>query len=202
MLQTHTIFSNVSKGTLANKADLIEAFGTDDQDAICLEVSSPVLFLILTDSKKGRASSESRRERCSSRASRCSEPSPHLYRLFVKLHKSCQPCVSTRRQTPLTPFLKLRELCRIFTFLSMPRRQRSSRFVKNGQGCDSKALEAIKALKERFPIERAQMSLRVRLPAKESKVVKPLLVPLVAKVDSEEWDGETLELVRINLYFN
>lgn len=38
MLQSHTVYSNVSKGILAKSKDLIAAFGTDDQTKICLEV--------------------------------------------------------------------------------------------------------------------------------------------------------------------
>lgn len=39
MLQSHTVYSNVSKGVLAKSKDLIAAFGTDDHSKICLEVS-------------------------------------------------------------------------------------------------------------------------------------------------------------------
>ncbi|VDP07147.1 unnamed protein product [Soboliphyme baturini] len=35
VLQTHTVFLNVSKGQTANKEDLIAAFGNDDQSKIC-----------------------------------------------------------------------------------------------------------------------------------------------------------------------
>lgn len=38
MLQTTTIFTNVSKGILAKEKDLMEAFGTTDEKAICLEI--------------------------------------------------------------------------------------------------------------------------------------------------------------------
>lgn len=38
VLQSHTVYSNVSKGILAKSKDLIAAFGTDDQTKICLEV--------------------------------------------------------------------------------------------------------------------------------------------------------------------
>lgn len=39
VLQSHTVYSNVSKGVLAKSKDLIAAFGTEDQTKICLEVS-------------------------------------------------------------------------------------------------------------------------------------------------------------------
>lgn len=38
VLQSHTVYSNVSKGVLAKSKDLIAVFGTDDQDKICLEI--------------------------------------------------------------------------------------------------------------------------------------------------------------------
>ncbi|EEB14312.1 conserved hypothetical protein [Pediculus humanus corporis] len=38
VLQTHTIFTNVSKGQVAKKEDLIKAFGKDDQTEICKEI--------------------------------------------------------------------------------------------------------------------------------------------------------------------
>uniref|UniRef100_A0A0D6R5I9 U1-type domain-containing protein n=1 Tax=Araucaria cunninghamii TaxID=56994 RepID=A0A0D6R5I9_ARACU len=38
VLQSHTVYSNVSKGVLAKSKDLIKAFGTDDQEKICLEI--------------------------------------------------------------------------------------------------------------------------------------------------------------------
>ncbi|KAI3464608.1 hypothetical protein Pfo_021271 [Paulownia fortunei] len=38
VLQSHTVYSNVSKGILAKSKDLVAAFGTDDQTKICLEI--------------------------------------------------------------------------------------------------------------------------------------------------------------------
>ncbi|GKV23367.1 hypothetical protein SLEP1_g33103 [Rubroshorea leprosula] len=38
VLQSHTVYSNVSKGILAKTKDLVAAFGTDDQTKICLEI--------------------------------------------------------------------------------------------------------------------------------------------------------------------
>lgn len=38
VLQSHSVFTNVSKGQAAKKEDLVEVFGTDDMDKICLEV--------------------------------------------------------------------------------------------------------------------------------------------------------------------
>lgn len=38
VLQSQTVYSNVSKGVLAKSKDLVAAFGTDDQTKICLEI--------------------------------------------------------------------------------------------------------------------------------------------------------------------
>lgn len=38
MLQTHTVFINVSKGHVAKKEDLLRAFHTDDQTEICKQI--------------------------------------------------------------------------------------------------------------------------------------------------------------------
>ncbi|XP_017773436.1 PREDICTED: ribosome maturation protein SBDS [Nicrophorus vespilloides] len=38
VLQTHTVFTNVSKGQVAKKEDLVKAFGKDDQTEICKEI--------------------------------------------------------------------------------------------------------------------------------------------------------------------
>mmetsp|Transcript_8400 Transcript_8400/g.14134 ORF Transcript_8400/g.14134 Transcript_8400/m.14134 type:complete len:388 (+) Transcript_8400:155-1318(+) len=38
VLQVHTIFADVDRGVLAKREDLIEAFGTDEEDHICVEI--------------------------------------------------------------------------------------------------------------------------------------------------------------------
>ncbi|KAL1543745.1 ribosome maturation protein SBDS-like [Salvia divinorum] len=38
VLQSQTVYSNVSKGVLAKSKDLVQAFGTDDQSKVCLEI--------------------------------------------------------------------------------------------------------------------------------------------------------------------
>ena len=39
VLQTHTVFTNVSKGEVAKTEDLKKIFGTDNHSEICLQVS-------------------------------------------------------------------------------------------------------------------------------------------------------------------
>lgn len=38
VLQTTTVFANVGKGVHAKKEDLVEAFGTSDEERICREI--------------------------------------------------------------------------------------------------------------------------------------------------------------------
>ncbi|XP_029675892.1 ribosome maturation protein SBDS-like [Formica exsecta] len=45
VLQTHTIFTNVSKGQVAKKEDLIKAFGIDNQTEICQQILAKVSMI-------------------------------------------------------------------------------------------------------------------------------------------------------------
>ena len=38
VLQTHTVFTNVSKGQVAKKEDVVRAFGTDNDTEVCIQV--------------------------------------------------------------------------------------------------------------------------------------------------------------------
>lgn len=38
VVQTHTVFTNVSKGQVAKKSDLFKAYGTEDEAQIVLEI--------------------------------------------------------------------------------------------------------------------------------------------------------------------
>jgi ribosome maturation protein SDO1 len=42
VLQSHSVFVNVSKGQMAKKEDLLACFGTEDQDKICIEVRTTI----------------------------------------------------------------------------------------------------------------------------------------------------------------
>ena len=67
VLQTHTVFSNVSKGQTAKKEDLISAFNTDDQTKICLEVCCVIFsFVKKTERSIGGAKVDFRERRIAS----------------------------------------------------------------------------------------------------------------------------------------
>ena len=48
VLQTHTVFTNVSKGQVVKKEDLMRTFHTDNTTEVCLQVrgrDQPVLYI-------------------------------------------------------------------------------------------------------------------------------------------------------------
>lgn len=46
VLQSHTVYTNVSKGVLAKSKDLMKSFGSDDHTKICLEVCYGFVFVV------------------------------------------------------------------------------------------------------------------------------------------------------------
>lgn len=46
VLQSYSIFTNVSKGQVAKKEELVKAFGTEDETKICIEVSKFNLLIL------------------------------------------------------------------------------------------------------------------------------------------------------------
>ncbi|KAH7525199.1 uncharacterized protein LOC107435977 [Ziziphus jujuba] len=60
VLQSHTVYSNVSKGVLAKSKDLIDAFGTDDQTKICLEILEKGELQIAGKERESQLSSQFR----------------------------------------------------------------------------------------------------------------------------------------------
>ncbi len=47
VLQTHTVFTNVSKGQVAKKEDVVRAFGTDNDTDVCVQVPTSNNILLL-----------------------------------------------------------------------------------------------------------------------------------------------------------
>ena len=65
------------------------------------------------------------------------------------------------------------------------------------------ALEVIKLLQSSgtLPIERAEMKIRLDVPIKEGKKIKEKLHKLIKKVETEEINSTSLEIVLIQLVF-
>lgn len=60
VLQSHTVYSNVSKGILAKSKDLIKSFGTDDHEKICSEVLNKGELQIAGKERESQLSSQFR----------------------------------------------------------------------------------------------------------------------------------------------
>lgn len=162
VLQTHSVFMNVSKGQQAKKADLMKAFGTDDETEICKEILS-----------KGELQvSEKERQQ-------------NLESMFRDIATVvAEKCVNPETKRP-------------YTVGMIERAMKDAHFsVKPNRNTKQQALAVIKMLKETnsFPIDRAEMKLRIVLPGKEAKKIKTKLMPLIKKVDDEEF-AQDLEMV-------
>ncbi|CAL1362785.1 unnamed protein product [Linum trigynum] len=60
VLQSQTVYSNVSKGVLAKSKELIAAFGTDDQSKICLEILNKGELQVAGKERESQLSSQFR----------------------------------------------------------------------------------------------------------------------------------------------
>ena len=54
VLQAHTIFANLEQGDIAKSEDLIEAFGTDNEDVVCVEVLNKGEFQVSEEERQAQ----------------------------------------------------------------------------------------------------------------------------------------------------
>jgi len=162
VLQTHTVFTNVSKGQVAKKEDLVKAFGKDDHTEICKEILS-----------KGELQ-VSDKERHS-----------QLDALF----KEIATAVADKCVNP--------EINRPYPLAVIEKAMRDAHFsIKPNQNAKQQALQVIKILKEKFPIERAQMKVRTAFSGKDGKKLKEKLNHIQSvHIEEETRDGDTLTLI-------
>ncbi|KAJ9524185.1 hypothetical protein QJQ45_004976 [Haematococcus lacustris] len=141
VLQSSTVFTNVSKGILAKDKDLQAAFGTTDQPTICLEILSKGELQVRAEqgSAGGTVAEEERRLQYD-----------HLFKDVAGV--LVDKCVNADSGRPYTQALMERAL-RDVHFSVDPKRS-----------AKQQALEALKVLQGRFPIQRARMRLRLALP--------------------------------------
>lgn len=52
VLQVHTIYANLDKGILAKSEDMVQAFGTDDEDVVCVEVLNKGEFQVSEEERQ------------------------------------------------------------------------------------------------------------------------------------------------------
>ncbi|XP_001604171.1 ribosome maturation protein SBDS [Nasonia vitripennis] len=161
VLQTHTVFMNVSKGQVAKKEDLIKAFGKDDQTEICKEILEKG-ELQVSDKERHSALDSMFKDIATTVADKCVNPEskrPYSVSLIEKAMKDIH-----------------------FS-------------VKPNRNAKQQALEVITQLKTVMPLERAQMRLRVLVSGKEARKLREKIVKLTTKVESEDWNSGSLDLV-------
>lgn len=104
VLQTHSVFVNVSKGQTAKKEDLVNAFGTDDQTEICKQILSKG-ELQVSDKERQSQLETMFRDIASIVADKCVNPDtkrPYtvglIERAMKDIHYSVKPNKSTKQQ--------------------------------------------------------------------------------------------------------
>ncbi|CAF0798549.1 unnamed protein product [Brachionus calyciflorus] len=165
VLQSHSIFVNVSKGQVAKKEDLLAVFGTEDQTKICLEIL-----------EKGELQVSDK------------ERHQQLDNLFKEIATTvADKCVNPATKRPYTVTL-IEQAMKDAHFSVNP--------TKSGK---VQALEVIKLLQSSgtLPIERAEMKVRLDIPQKEAKKIKDKITKLVKKVENEEYNATSLEIIGI-----
>ncbi|CAB3401974.1 unnamed protein product [Caenorhabditis bovis] len=118
VLQTHTVFSNVSKGQLAKKEELVAAFGTEDQLEIC-KIILEKGDLQVSDKERQAASDQSLKEVSQLIASMVVNPETKrpippsvIDKALHEVHFSLKPNRSAKQQA-LEAIPKLRETMKI-----------------------------------------------------------------------------------------
>ncbi|XP_076245822.1 SBDS ribosome maturation factor [Calliopsis andreniformis] len=161
VLQTHTVFVNVSKGQVAKKEDLIKAFNTDNQTEICKEILTKG-ELQVSDKERHSALDSMFKDIATTVADKCVNP-------------------ESKRPYPVTMIEKaMRDI---------------HYSVKPNRNAKQQALDVIPQLKAVMPLERAQMRLRVLVSGKEARKLRDKIIKLITKLETEEWNNGTLNLV-------
>ncbi len=159
VLQSHTVFINVSKGQVAKKDDLVKAFGGQgDQTVICKEI---LMKGDLQVSEKERQAQQEAmfKDVATTVADKCVNP-------------------ENKRPYPVSMIEKGMQECHIA--------------VKPNKSAKQQALDVIKKLREKMPIERAQMRIKLILPVQSQKSVRSKLKKEGIVPDKEEKDEEDM----------
>ncbi|KAL3339796.1 hypothetical protein AABB24_028417 [Solanum stoloniferum] len=104
VLQSHTVYTNVSKGVLAKSKDLIRAFGTDDQTKICLEILDKGELQVAGKERESQLSSQFRDIATIVMQKTINPETQHPYtismieRLMHEIHFAVDPNSSSKKQ--------------------------------------------------------------------------------------------------------
>ncbi|XP_071517403.1 ribosome maturation protein SBDS [Panulirus ornatus] len=155
VLQSEAVFTNVSKGQVAKKGELLKCFETEDQKKVCLEIL-----------EKGELQVSDKERHANQEAS---------FREIASIVSD--KCINPETKTPYTVSM-IESAMKDLHFSLNPKRNNKQQ-----------ALDVIKQLTGRIPIQRAQMRVRMIIPGKEAKKLKEKVVPLM-KVESEKFDPD------------
>ncbi|KAG6509453.1 ribosome maturation protein SBDS-like [Zingiber officinale] len=104
VLQSQTVYSNVSKGILAKSKELIAAFGTDDQSKICLEILEKGELQVAGKERESQLSSQFRDIATIVMQKTINPETHHPYtismieRLMHEIHFAVDPNQSSKKQ--------------------------------------------------------------------------------------------------------
>lgn len=101
VLQTHTVFTNVSKGQVAKKEDIIKAFGTDNQTEICKEILAKG-ELQITDKERQSHNEQMFRDIATTVANTCVNPElkrPYPVTMIEKAMKEVHYSIKSNQST-------------------------------------------------------------------------------------------------------
>ncbi|VDN07284.1 unnamed protein product [Thelazia callipaeda] len=173
VLQTQSVFINVSKGQLAKREELHAAFGTDDQLEICkilIALQEVVnLFQIL---EKGDLQVSEKERQVQSESS-----FKEVANLIANM------CVNPETKRPYSSSVIENSL------------HESHFSLKPNRSAKQQALEIIPQLREKMKIDRAAMRLRVSVEAKKAKYLHDRLKVMFRNIEVEDWEQGKLEMV-------
>jgi ribosome maturation protein SDO1 len=155
VLQTDRVFVNVSQGEFAKKADLVKAFGTDDEATICLRIL-----------KEG--------EMQVSEKERAKQSEELFHEIATIVVEKCVDANTNRALTVAMVERAMKQLEAAEQFRVLPN--------KNAK---QQALKVIPELAVRFPITRAKMLIRVTVTPGHIDATKPELLAHFAQVMNE-----------------
>ncbi|MBW0508840.1 hypothetical protein O181_048555 [Austropuccinia psidii MF-1] len=173
VIQTDTIFTNVSKGQLAPHSDLVKAFpsdkksqGVSNQDEILLEILKNG-ELQVSDKERNHALIDKKRE---------------------IVHLVAEKTVDPLTNRPHTTSMIEKALDGLHFSINLSKSSKTQ------------ALEIIKSLSNRpdiISISRCHMKIRLTTSTKDSKKLKPKLIELATKVELDETDSTQWEWIAL-----
>lgn len=169
VLQSHTVYSNVSKGVLAKSRDLRKAFGNDEHDdeekidheKICLEILEKGELQVAGKERESQLSSQFRDI------------------ATIVMQKTINP-----------------ETHRPYTISMIERLMHEIHFAVDPHNSSKKqALEVIRELQKTFPIKRSPMRLRLTVPGQAFSSVSEKLNEWKSSIVSKEESGDQLSVI-------